>query len=219
MNKTYPVLSVLLIAAAVVATVFCYSVLPGTVPVHWDAAGEVNGYAPRWRVWAFGPGMMAGWLLLAQVMPRVSPQRFGVEGFRRTYDYLVFVVLGMLAYLYAVMLLAMLSEVVNMRSAVPAGLFLLLILIGNPLGKVKRNFFIGVRTPWTLTSERVWYATHRLAAKLMVASGVVGLAVVMFGHAPAWVVTVLSCGWALVAVLFSLVYYKRLERDGRLDGV
>jgi uncharacterized membrane protein len=104
-----------------------------------------------------------------------------------------------------------------MHRPVPVGVFLLLILLGNPMGKVKRNFYIGIKTPWALASDRVWYATHRLCARLMVGSGLLGLIAVFAGAGP-WIITALAAGWGVIGVVFSLVYYKRLERAGRLEA-
>ena len=81
------------------------------------------------------------------------------------------------------------------------------------LGKVKRNFWLGVRTPWTLASDRVWYSTHRLAGKTMVTGGLVVLAAALAGLPP-YVSTAALLAGALVPVVYSLVYYKRLERTG-----
>jgi uncharacterized membrane protein len=78
-------------------------------------------------------------------------------------------------------------------------------LIGNVMGKVRRNFWLGVRTPWTLANERVWYATHRLAGKTMVAGGLVTL-VAALSALPGVVAVVALIGAALVPVGFSLVY-------------
>lgn len=88
-------------------------------------------------------------------------------------------------------------------------------LTGNVLGKVRRNFFIGIRTPWTIASEPVWNATHRFAAKTFFAGGLAGLVFTILG-APIW----LSLAAILVAVLapvfYSLVVYKQLQRRGEL---
>ena len=115
----------------------------------------------------------------------------------------------MLAYIYAMVLLQVVHGGVSMHRATPAGVFILLVLIGNPMGKVRRNFFIGIRTPWTLASEAVWYATHRLAARLMVASGLLGLLALWLG-APHWLLLVLMAAWAPLAAGYSLLMYKRL---------
>jgi uncharacterized membrane protein len=97
------------------------------------------------------------------------------------------------------------------------GIALLFVLLGNVMGKLRRNFWLGVRTPWTLANERVWYATHRLAARTMVAGGLPAL-VAALGALPHLVAVAALLGAALVPVVFSLVYYKRLERAGTLEA-
>ena len=88
-------------------------------------------------------------------------------------------------------------------------------LLGNVLGKVRRNFYVGVRTPWALASERVWNATHRLAGKTFVAAGLVGLVLTAAGL-NGWPTFVSLMVGAFVPILYSLVYYKQLERSGAL---
>jgi uncharacterized membrane protein len=98
------------------------------------------------------------------------------------------------------------------------GLCLFFALIGNVLGKVRRNFWMGVRTPWTLASEAVWNQTHRLAAWLFVAAGLLGFALVMvLPPSAVWVLLAVLLPAALLPVVYSLVLYKRLEREGRLE--
>ena len=84
------------------------------------------------------------------------------------------------------------------------------------MGKVRRNFWIGIRTPWTLASERVWYATHRFAAKTMVVGALLSLAGVIAGL-PLSLCLVLALAGAIVPALYSLAAYKRLERSGNLE--
>ncbi|WP_332852463.1 SdpI family protein [Duganella sp. S19_KUP01_CR8] len=211
MRTRYLLFCALLIAVATAATVYFWPQLPARVPVHWNAGGVVDGYGPKAALWLLGPGMMAMVAWLGMVMPAISPRRFEIGDFEPTYYYVSGVVVGLLAYVYALVLAASLHVQVPMGTAIPAGMFVLLILAGNPMGKVRRNFFMGIRTPWTLASERVWYATHRLAARLMVASGVLGLFALWLG-APIWVLLALMLAWAPLAVGYSLLLYKRLPR-------
>jgi uncharacterized membrane protein len=124
----------------------------------------------------------------------------------------------MMAYIYAVLLWADSGRAIDMGRAFSCGICLFFILIGNVMGKLRRNFYLGVRTPWTLASERVWNATHRFAARIMVASGLVGLVFSITGMF-LWAILVTLAG-ALKPVVYSLIYYKQLERRGELgDGV
>lgn len=209
MKKWSIVVCLLLIAAACAALAWCWPLLPEQVPVHWNASGEVDGYGPRTAMLLLGPGLMTLALALSLLMPYLSPRRFEINSFESTYSYLCVVTVAMQAYIFALVLLELVHGGVSMRLAVPAGIFILLILIGNPLGKVRRNFFMGIRTPWTLASEKVWYATHRVAARLMVASGLLGL-LALWAGAPHWMLLTLMFAWALLASAYSLVLYKRI---------
>src|SRR4029077_16753226 len=96
-----------------------------------------------------------------------------------------------------------------------AGLFLFFALLGNLIGKVQRNFWVGVRTPWTLASDAVWIRTHRLAAWLWVATGVAGFVAALV-RVPFLILFIGSIAMALYPVLYSLFLYKKLERQGKL---
>ena len=87
--------------------------------------------------------------------------------------------------------------------------------MGNVMGKVRKNFYIGVRVPWTLASDRVWNDTHRLAAWVCVAAGVIGFAMIVLGVPILGPIVVLILS-AFVPVIYSFVHYKSLERRGAL---
>ena len=209
-------LCVLMILAAVAATAWWYPDLPPRVPTHWNIEGKVDNVGPRWVVWLLGPGLMLFMFLLAYLLPRISPKRFEIAPFKPTFEYFIVVLVAVTGYFYAVTLASMVGSGIPMRNAIPAGVFVLLILLGNPMGKVQPNFYVGIRTPWSLASPRVWRATHRLAGQLMVGSGLLGLVAVALS-APFALLMMLGVLWALVAVFYSLFQYKRLQRFGMLE--
>ena len=120
----------------------------------------------------------------------------------------------MLAYIYGAMLWAGLGHRLDAARAILGGVCLFFAVIGNVLSKVRRNFYIGVRTPWTLANERVWHATHRFAAKCFVLAGLLGLVLALAGVRFAPIVAILA--GALTPAVYSLFYYKQLERHGEL---
>jgi uncharacterized membrane protein len=215
MTRKYYLAGLALIAAVIAATLVVYPHLPHTVPMHWDIHGHVNGWGPRWWLLVIDPGAMAGILLLFSVLPWLSPRHFEVDTFRSTYLYIMVAVLAMLAYVHALILAASLSWVVDVTRAVIGGASLLVALTGNVLGKVRRNFFVGVRTPWTIANEHVWNATHRFAAKTFFAAGLAGLACAIL-NAPFWLPLAAILTGALLPAVYSLILYKQLERRGEL---
>jgi uncharacterized membrane protein len=214
MTRTYYIIGTLLIAAVLAATAVAYPHLPNTIPMHWDAHGNVNGWGAKGMLF-IDPGIMAGILLLFVVLPWLSPKQFEMDSFRSTYLYIMVMILTLLAYVHALVLAAGLSMAIDMTRAVEGGLCLLIALLGNVLGKVRRNFYVGVRTPWTIANEQVWNATHRFAAKTLFAGGLAGLVAVIL-RAPFWLPIAAILLGALIPVVYSLIFYKQLERTGAL---
>jgi len=208
MKTRFLLFSACLIVALAGLMAYSWPQLPAQVPIHWAADGTVNGYGPRASLWLFGPGMLVVLSWLFCQLPAMAPQRYGIAGFAATYYYLCGVALTLFAYVQALVLLAAMQRGWPMQLALPAGLNVMLILLGNPMGKVQRNFLMGIRTPWTLGSAAVWYATHRFAARLMVASGLLGLLALAL-QAPFWLQSALMLGWAAVAVLYSYWRYRQ----------
>lgn len=203
------------ILAAFAGTVVAYPQLPAVVPLHWDAHGNVSGWGPKWSLFLYGPGLMALFVLLFSALPWLSPKKFEIDSFRATYLYIMMTLVALLAYIHLLVLGAALGVTLDMSRAIMGGVCLLIALMGNVLGKVRRNFYIGVRTPWTIANEQVWNATHRFAAKTFFAGGVAGLLAVIL-RAPFWVPMSAILIAALSPVIYSLLFYKRLERQGNL---
>jgi uncharacterized membrane protein len=128
--------------------------------------------------------------------------------------------IGLFAYMHIVLLYTVQQSVLRQASvdlgrAFIAGMFLFFALMGNVMGKVRKNFYIGVRVPWTLASDRVWNDTHRLAAWVFVAAGVIGFGMIVVGVPIIYPIGVLLLS-AFVPIVYSFLHYKSLERRGAL---
>ncbi len=205
------------ILATVVGIAVAYPRLPEMVPTHWNAQGHVDGWSSKASLFLFGPGLMTGIVLMFAVLPWLSPKKFEVDSFRDTYLYIMIAVVGMMAYIQILILMAGLGVVLDISRAVVGGVSLLIALLGNVMGKVRRNFYVGIRTPWTIASERVWNATHRLAAKTMFVGGIAALLNTVFGG-PFWISIALVMLGAFIPAGYSLFYYKKLEKQGELSA-
>jgi uncharacterized membrane protein len=115
-----------------------------------------------------------------------------------------------MAFLHGVSLAAALHPEWDLARPLMSGILLSLALIGNVLGKVRRNPYVGVRTPWTLSSDAVWVATHRLAAHLLFGVGLLGSVAVWLGVPPAVCIGALLVA-ALIPAAYSWVLYERME--------
>jgi len=194
--------SVVLVGLAFLAGILLYPQLPDPMPSHWNAAGEVDGYMSKfWGVFLV-PIVSAGLVALLVAIPSIDPLRANIEQFRREYN--VFVV-GFVAYMdfvFALILWAGLGGTVNMSSALIPAAGLLFMMIGWMVGRARRNYFIGIRTPWTLDDEVVWDATHRLGARTFSVAGALMVLSAFLGSAGMWVLL----GAILVAVVIPIVY-------------
>ena len=186
---------------------------PGArVAVHWDASGHANGYGDAFWAFLLIPGLTAAISGLLAWLPSIEPRRRNLNLSGAAYRATWMSVLFLLAGVQAVIVLSALgwaqSEVVSRLG--PAGVGVVLIVVGNFLGKVRSNFFFGIRTPWTLSSELSWNRTHRLGGRLFVGLGLVAVATPFF---PGAGVVALAAGVPAVIVVLFIYSYVEWKRD------
>ncbi len=205
----------LVIGAALLYSLALYPVLPDTIPIHWNWRGQPDGWAPK-PVGAFlMPGVLVVMAAFLFGLPRLSRSGGAVASFRATYDYITVLCTVTLGYVHVVALQAALHPQFDMTRVLLGGMFLFFAALGNVMGKLRPNPWAGVRTPWTMKSERVWVATHRLAARLMVGASLLGAFAVLVG-APAplcFLLVIVAIFWP---VIYSYLLYKRLESEGEV---
>lgn len=217
----WPALGLVVAATAASLVVYQYRAdwLPEQVPTHWGVSGEPDAWTARDRILPtllLMPTVSVGLIGLWFLLPWLSPEKFKIEPFRPTYDYIMFLVVVLFTYLHAVILLAYTQQISDLVRWITGGSLLVLAGLGNVLGKVQRNFWVGVRTPWTLASDVVWVRTHRMAAWAFVLGGLTGFVLVVAGVGPLIALSVFGAS-AISPVFYSLILYKRLEKQGRLS--
>jgi uncharacterized membrane protein len=153
--------------------------------------------------------------LLFVGLPYLSPKGFRMEESRPILDFVALLLTLFCVALQTLTIYAVFEPGVDVGRWIVASILLMLAGLGNVLGKIQRNWFVGIRTPWTLASERVWADTHRLGAWLFTAAGIVGTVCVVAGL-PLSVPFALILIAALSPAVYSLIHYKRLESRGLL---
>jgi uncharacterized membrane protein len=213
-----------LCAFAISSWIYCFrfDTLPPRLPIHWDINGRPNGWVARdqifWTLFLM-PAAMLLIVLLTVVLPWLSPRPFDLDRFRSTYAYVMMLIVLLLGYMHIVILFGSINEnAIDVGRWLIGGIMVVLGLMGNVLGRVRRNFYLGVRTPWTLASERVWIETHRRAAWVMVAAAILGL-VALIARVPPSIIFVAYLGAvAAVPLGYSWWLYRRLDRQGKLSA-
>ena len=158
---------------------------------------------------------MVAMLGLFRVLPKISPKPFDIDTRQPVYLFVMVLIIGLMAYMHAIILWAAFSPRADVIRAIVVGVMIMLALLGNVLGKIKRNLYIGVRTPWTIANDRVWSETHRVAAWWMVGGGFLGAVLCLVGL-PIWASMIPLAVAAIWPVVFSYLLYRRLEREGKL---
>lgn len=206
------VVSTALVVAALGAGLFLSPQLADPMPSHWNAAGQVDGYTSRTvAVWLL-PLVALGTALLLALLPSIDPLKANIARFRGTYNLVIVGLVAYLVYLHALTLAVGLGLRFNFTSAMMPALGLLFVGLGVLLRKAERNFFIGIRTPWTLSSDEVWARTHRLGAWTFGLAGVVAALSGLLGDAAFGVAMGAILVGAFVPVVYSYVLYARLGR-------
>ncbi|MXR50603.1 DUF1648 domain-containing protein [Halovenus sp. WSH3] len=188
--------------------------LPAEMVTHWDGAGNPNGTMSKPAALAFVPALGSGLLALFAVLPRIDPLGENIESFRRHYDWFVVVLSAYLSALHAGIVAFNLGYEFDFVLLVLAGIAALYYYIGILLGRAERNWFVGIRTPWTLSSDEVWERTHDLGGTLFKLTALATLAGLALGDVAIYVMigaTVLTSATTLV---YSYYCYRRLDANG-----
>ena len=140
--------------------------LPAQLVTNWNAAGEPNGSMPKLlAIWLF-PALTAGLLVVFAVIPRIDPLRENIARFRRYYDWFVVVFTAYMFLVHAGIIAFNLGYEFDFTALILVGVAGLFYYSGVLLTHAERNWFVGIRTPWTLSSEEVWKRTHALGGRL-----------------------------------------------------
>ena len=207
MRKWYPPI---LIAAMFIVSIAVYSRLPDIMPTHWNVKGEVNGTGPKWiGAFAMPIVMLVLWGVM-RGLPAIDPQRDNYAKMQKAYALIINALVTTFAVLHIAMIAVALKYPVPLERLVPAMIGIMLIVTGNVLPQARRNWFFGVRTPWTLSNDRVWERTHRVAGYLTVITGVIALVTALFPASigPA-AIGIAGAATAVITITYSYIVWKR----------
>ncbi|MBY0091524.1 MULTISPECIES: SdpI family protein [Priestia] len=184
--------------------------LPATMPIHWGANGEADGFATKINAMILTVGIMVLIYFIIAFVPRIDPRKENYKYFSKTYNILLNAVLLLFFFVNMSTILQGLGYNVPMSYIAPIMAGLVFIIIGNYLQRVRSNYFMGIRTPWTLSNETVWKKTHRLSGKIFFIGG---LLILISAFLPDGYKSVIMWGSIVLCVaipyLYSYLAYKK----------
>jgi immunity protein, SdpI family len=213
-TRTTTIVVLLMVLAAILAGLLLWNRLPDLMASHWNINDQVDGYIPKvWGVFMV-PLITLGMFGLFLVLPSVDPLKANIAQFREAFNLFIVLMVGFMLYLYGLTLAWNLGyKDFKMSGAMLPAIGLLFIFIGFLLRQAKRNFFIGIRTPWTLSSDTVWDETHRVGAVLFMLSGALAFIGGFFGGTVAfWMLFTPLIGSTLFLLVYSYLLYQRETR-------
>lgn len=197
------ILPLIVLLACVALSFFFYANSPEIVASHWNFRGEADGFSSRAFASFFFPGLLIGLYLLFLILPNFDPKKERYEEFAKTYNIFRHLIVGVLAIVYVATGIYNIGYHINIGITVAWVIGLMMIVLGNYLAKTKNNWFMGIRTPWTMSSENVWNKTHRLGSKLFI---IFGLIIMIAPLLPETIGMILFFGWVLILLIGTFGY-------------
>jgi len=167
------VIILLIILASFIAAIYLYPQMPDEMASHWNFKGEVDDYLPKFWGLFLMPIISLGLFLLFLLIPKIDPLKANIEKFRKYFDGFIVLIIVFLFYIYFLSIAWNLGKRFDMGQMMVPALGILFYYCGILVENAKRNWFIGIRTPWTLSNEKVWERTHKIGGKLFKISGVI----------------------------------------------
>lgn len=203
-------ISALFLLILLVAFAWLSPHMPARVPTHWNAQGQINGYMSPLGAVATPMIAIAAAALFTVLLPAISPRGYEIKPFISAYLLIMLAVQAFVLIAALGVLMNAAGHPIQMPLICALGVGVLLMIMGNYMGKLRKNFFVGIRTPWALASDAVWERTHRMGGWVFMLAGVAVVVAVLVGL-PLKFLLAIVLGAMLIPVVYSYVVYRRLE--------
>lgn len=209
-TKFASIVVLVLIVLALLAGALLWNRLPEQMASHWNANDQVDGTMPRFWGVALMPLVTLGMFALFLILPAIDPLKANIAKFRGSFNLFIVLIVLFMLYIHALTLAWSLGyQNFRMSAAMLPFMGILFIFIGTMLRQAKRNFFIGIRTPWTLSSDSVWDKTHQLGSVLFMISGAFAFIGAFIGGVTAFLLIFIPLiGSTLFLVVYSYLLYR-----------
>ena len=218
--KRFNIIVIILVLLFFAIGFYFYPQLPAKIATHWNSKGNVNGYMPKAMGLFFLPVIVVGVSILFLIIPKIDPLKSNIKKFIKAYYSFVIVFIAFMMFVYIQMISWNLGFKVNPISFIGIPVGLLYIAIAYLIKSAKRNWFVGIRTPWTLSSDYVWEKTHALGSKLFIVAGIFSIAGVFFIDYTYAILFIIApiVAFSLFLVFYSYFVYSN-EKKHKMEKV
>jgi len=209
------ILSIILLILPFPLIAYYWNVLPEEVPIHWNAKGEPDGWGSKWWGISLMPLINIVMYFFLGALPMLAAKK-NIPQFWNTIEVIRLLMVGFFFCIFGLTLLFCLGSSVNISLGVICLVLVLFMVLGNYMGKFRPNYFVGVRTPWTLENEEVWAKTHRLTGRLWVIGSFLMIGITLLLHDSPYFVGLFISFVLFISffpIIYSFVLYKRIERN------
>ena len=204
--------STLICLSPIIIGVYLYNQLPANMPSHWNINGQVDGYLPKNIAVFLVPALMAAINGLVIVATQLDPKR--ISNPDKIVNKIYWLVPILSVFISVITYRVALGHEVDVGTFVVAFVGILFMVIGNYLPKIKQNYTIGIKIPWTLNNEEVWFKTHRLAGTIWFGGGfVILIAAFISGFVATVAVGLFIFAGIVIPTIYSYHTYKSIEKD------
>ena len=205
---------IIIIAPFIFITYF-WDKFPEQIATHFGLDGQPNDYSSKVTGLILFPGINVAMYFLFIVLPIIDPKRKNYGLFQDKYKIIRMLLHALLSFITLVTIFYSLGYQFNLSMVLFYGMLSFFLVMGNYMGNVRHNYFIGVRTPWTLASEEVWTKTHRLAGKVWVAGSLLTMVILPFLPAEMCGIAfmILVALISIVPIVYSYLEYKKTKKD------
>lgn len=209
-DRTVTIAAFTLVLVFFILAVAFYPHMPDMMASHWNAQGEADGTISRFWGLFLLPMVSVVMTVLLLLLPRIDPLKANIQKFKGCYYGFIIAFLVYFLYIYVLTLAWNLGWEFDFSQMLMPAMGILMFLIGILVSKARRNFFIGIRTPWTLSSEEVWNRTHQLGGILFKVIGIIILLLSFVPEIAIYALLGLVLGTTIWLVVYSYVVYRRL---------
>jgi len=208
-NKIYVIFPIILILVSFVLAIFFYPIFPSQIATHWGINGQADGYSSKAFGLFFMPILSVVLFFLFISLPKIDPYKKNFDQFKKYFQNFINLIFAFFFYIYLIIIVWNLGINFNMIQVLCPAFAALFYYAGVLMSHAKRNWFVGIRTPWTMANEKVWDKTHKIGGKLFKLTGLISLLSFILPNLSLFFILIPTLFTTIFVFIYSYVEYKK----------